>query len=410
MKILHVNKFFDLHGGADVYVQDIMRHQQEAGHEVHALSTFSSKNQPSKDERFFVKRYDYDKRESPVLDAKKALSFLWNREAERAMTQALKELQPDVVHLHNLYHHLSSSVLRPIRRSGIACVQTLHDLKLACPNYKMYTEGSPCDRCKGGHYTQAIRHHCLSSSFLPNALAALEMGMTKAMQSYERTVHTFVCPSQFMKQKMEHWGEPPSKLRVVLMPMNMMDAPAKRDGGYLLAVGRLSPEKGYQLLIQAAARTPAVKIKIAGRGPEEAKLTALIKEHDIKNVELVGFKQGEELEKLYREAQAFLACPIGYENAPLSVLDALGYGLPLIVTNFGGLQEMVKQGKNGWLVERQDEDAWVEALHRFSALSSIEQDIMARESRRLAESYPDWAKHLKALENLYKEAQASKQA
>ena len=198
MKILHINKFFDLHGGAEVYLHRLMAAQQKAGHDVHVVSTKSPRNVPSKDEGYFVTRNELDKREGPVKDAKKAMQYLWNREAKQAVEQALHDLKPDVVHLHNIYHHLSTSVLEPIFKQGLPCVQTLHDYKLACPNYKMFTEGAPCERCKGGKYQNAIKYNCFGTAFLPNLLAAFEMGFTKSRQSaifaksYARLRFTFL--------------------------------------------------------------------------------------------------------------------------------------------------------------------------------------------------------------------------
>lgn len=402
MKILHVNKFFDLNGGAEVYMHELMRVQQEHGHEVHAFATRSPQNLPSKDASRFVTRYDLGKSDGPKVDAIKAANFLWNREAKRAMDEMLREIKPDVVHLHNIYHHLSTSILSSIRRANVPCVQTLHDLKLACPNYRMYTEGALCERCKGGRYYEAVKHRCLWDGFLPNMLAAAEMGFTKAKQSYERTVHTFICPSDFMANKMIEWGEPASKFTVVRSPVPRMASRATRGGGYLLAVGRLSNEKGYDVLLQAARTVPEITIKIAGRGPDEDRLRSYLRAHDMTNVELVGFKRGEELATLYREAVGFIACPIGYENAPLAVLDALGYGLPVLASTIGGLPELVRDGETGYLVTRADVDAWTAALRRFASLDEAARATMADASFRFGQDvFPDWAAHELMVRDIY---------
>ncbi|MEO5928020.1 MAG: glycosyltransferase [Patescibacteria group bacterium] len=404
MKILHVNKFFDLTGGAEVYMHELMRVQTEVGHEVHAFSTRSPKNLPSQDTSRFVARYDLAKSDGFLTDVKKAANFLWNREAKRAMEESLREIKPDVVHLHNIYHHLSTSILGPIKRAGIPCVQTLHDLKLACPNYRMYTEGSLCERCKGGKYFEAVKHQCLWDGFVPNMLAAAEMGFTKSKQAYERTVKTFICPSDFMANKMIEWGEPASKLTVVRSPVPRMSDRATRRGGYLLAVGRLSNEKGYESLLHASRAVPELSIKIAGRGPDEDRLRSYLRSNGMEHVELVGFKRGEDLATLYREAEGFIACPIGYENAPLAVLDALGYGLPILASDIGGLPELVRDGETGYLVTRADVDAWTAALKRFSVLSSEDRSRMADASYRFGQdSFPDWNAHELMIREIYQQ-------
>ncbi len=380
----------------------LMAHQEEAGHEVHALSTRDPKNLPSPDRSRFVKRRELSASGGIKSDIETAINFLWNSDAKKAMELAITELRPDVIHLHNVYHHLSTSILEPIRNSGVRCVQTLHDLKLACPNYRMYTEGSLCERCKGGRYYEAVKHRCLVESFLPNVLAALEMGITKSKQSYERTVHRFICPSDFMERKMVEWGEPSTKFTVVRMPAQRFDQ-AQRGGGYALAVGRLAPDKGFDELIRAASEVPHLPIKIAGRGPLEDELKHLIAGLGAGHVELVGFKRGKEFEELHEKAEVFLAMPRGYENAPLSVTDAISHGLPVIGYDIGGIPEMIEDERSGYLVPHGNRDLFVGALKRFAALSSDEHDRMAKASHALARSrFPTWDEHCAQIEEVYR--------
>ena len=406
MKILHINKFFDLHGGAEIAVHNVMKRQRDLGHEVHIFSTSSPKNEFSEDAAYFVERFDYATQEGARKDLRKAASYIWNREAQHAVERMLEVIQPDVIHLHNLYHHLSTSVLEPIRRSKIPCVQTLHDYKLACPNYKMFTEGSVCERCRGGRYTEAITHHCLSSSSIANVLAAFEMGMTKFQQSYERTVQTFLCPSQFMVDKMAAWGEPPGKLVYHPNAVELSSRPATRDGGYVFAAGRLSPEKGFDVLIRAAARIPTLTVKIAGIGPEESRLRMLATSLSATNVQFLGFLRRSEHAEVWSRAIAHAMPSLNYENAPLSILDAMADGLPILGSRIGGIPEMVVDQGNGFLVEAGNVDAWADALATFSALSEPERTRMAEESRRLVVEKFSWERHLKQLFALYRQAGA----
>jgi glycosyltransferase involved in cell wall biosynthesis len=336
-----------------------------------------------------------------VQDIKKSAAFIWNTEAKRAMEQTIRDVRPDIIHLHNIYHHLSASILAPIRAARIPCVQTLHDYKLACPNYKMFTEGSPCERCKGGKYMEAVKHHCLTAGTAGNVLAAFEMGMTKAMQSYERTVRTFICPTQFMADKMIAWGEPPSKFTVVPNPADVSATPSLRDGGYVLAAGRLSQEKGLDVLIRAAAQVPDVHVRIAGIGPEEARLKSLAEELGARNVTFLGFLRGVELAEQRVHADAFAVPSVWYENAPLAVLEAMGEGLPVVASRIGGLPELVVDGENGILVEPGNVNEWARALKSIAACPKEVSDGMAAESRRRIETVFAWDAHLSRLEEIY---------
>lgn len=378
--------------------------QRVAGHEVHALSTRDPQNLPSKDTSRFVTRSELDQSEGPAEDLLKAARFLWNQEAQRATEQALGEIKPDVIHLHNIYHHLSSSILAPIRDAKIPCVQTLHDYKLVCPNYRMFTEGSACERCKGGHYLEAVKHRCLATSFLPNVLAALEMGMTKARQSYERTVRLFLCPSHFLQEKMEDWGEPSGKLRYLPNPVEMPAEPVTRGGGYLLYAGRLAIEKGLESFVEAALQIPELPVKIAGRGPEEERLKSLVRSRGATHIEFLGFQTSEALVRLRARAEALVLPSMWYENASLAILEAMADGLPCLVSRIGGNPELILDGKMGFLVKPGDPEDWVRILRRFQATSPDRRREMGKASRaRVAERFL-WSTHLEHLDGLYKEA------
>ncbi len=406
MIILHVNKFFDLRDGTDMYVDNLMQRQQAMGHEVHVFSTRSPNNAPSKDQAFFVERFDYARREGLFRDIRKALSFVWNREAKSSFERLLDTVQPDVVHLHNIYHHLSSSILVPLRRRGIPCVQTLHDYKLACPNYKMLTENAVCERCKGGHYFEAVRHQCLGQGAAVNVLAAFEMGMTKITQAYERTVAAFICPSVFMADTMKAWGEPPSKLRVLPNAVAFPETLGTHDQPFYLAAGRLSAEKGLETIIRAVAALPHIHLKIAGIGSEEGRLRALALQLEAKNIEWLGFLRKTELYEVRCRARALLVPSVWYENAPGSVLEAMADGLPVIASRIGGLPEMVEHGQTGFLAAAGDVADWQKVLQDMWDLPQAERMRMGEEARQRAQDRYSWERHMEGLFRIYREVGA----
>ncbi len=401
MTILHINKFWDFHGGTEVYLHELFERQAKAGHTVHVLATKKPGTPASPDEASFVTYHAFNEFEGLWKDGAKAMHYLWNREAKRAVETALQTLKPDVVHLHNIYHHLSTSILAPIRAAHIPCVQTLHDYKLACPNYKMYTQNAPCERCKNGDYQNAIKFRCLGASLLPNVLAALEMGMTKAQQSYEKTVDRFLCPSQFMREKMIDWGEPAGKMRYVPNPTRVPAQIAARGGGYLFYAGRLSQEKGLKTVLSAMERVRDLPLWIAGRGPEEAALRAQAEALGLTHVRFLGFLPPAELEPIRAKAEAFLMPTQMYENASGAVMEAMAAGLPCLATAIGGTPELVEDGKNGFLVKPGDVDDWVRVLHRFHALSQEERNEMGKNGREKILAKHTWEQHLKTLETCY---------
>lgn len=319
----------------------------------------------------------------------------------------LPDFKPDVVHLHNIYHHLSDAILKPIRMRKIPCVQTLHDYKVAgCANGMMFTEGAACERCKGGNYANAIKYHCMSASLLPNVLAAMEMGVAKARQSYEKTVGFFLCPSRFMKEKMEDWGEPPGKLRYVPQPMNLPDEQAPGGGGYLLSVGRLQFEKGLASFIEAAAMVPEFPVKIVGRGPEEERLKSLARSKGANHIEFLGVLPPDEVTKIRRRAEAFLLPTLLYENASIALLEAMADGLPCLATRIGGNPELVEDGANGFLVQPGDADDWLRVIRRLQACPSDVRQKMGLIGRDKVSADHSWGNHLDQVMMSYRDAGA----
>lgn len=406
MRILHINKYFDLHDGVDIYLHQVMQRQEALGHEVHVLSTRDAKNIATPDAKYFVPRFDLSRSDGLVEDIEKAKRYLWNKQAQVSLKEMIRDMRPDVIHVHNIYHHLSTSILAPIREADIPCVQTLHDYKLACPNYRMFTEGSVCERCKGGNYLEAVKHRCLAAGFVPNVLAALEMGMTKARQSYERTVRLFLCPSRFMLEKMQDWGEPIGKMRYLPNPVTLPSVAVPRGGGYLLYAGRLAVEKGLVSFLEAAIKIPELSIKIAGHGPEEERLKSLVRAQGATHIEFVGFQTGEALMQLRSRAEALLSPSIWYENASLSILEGMADGLPCLATRIGGSPELVEEGVTGFLAKPGDVGDWVRVLRRFQALSTEARTRMGEAARERVKERFLWSTHLERLQHLYQEAGA----
>lgn len=403
MKILQIHKFFDYRGGPEFYIPELMSRLIAVGHECHIFATRSDNDRPTPDRKYFVTRNAYDRREGWFRDAGKAVDFVWNREAAETLETMISDIRPDVIHLHNVYHHLSTSILAVIRKSGVPCVQTLHDYKLACPNYMMFTQGGVCEKCKGGHYCQAVRNRCLFPGKLPNLLGAFEMAVTKARHSYERTVNTFIAPSRFMLEKMVEWGEPVGKFTYLPNPVAeaSVQPEAIRDSGNYVFVGRLYANKGVETAIRAAAGA-GVKLDVVGEGPERANLERLAWQLAPERIRFHGFKVGEELDAIRRTARAFIVPSVWYENAPLVVLEAMSLGLPVMGSEIGGIPELVQSNGTGLLAKPGNVDDWINAFRIMELKTSDERRKMGDAGREFVKKNMDWNVHVEKLLQIYR--------
>ena len=179
MRILQINKFFYRRGGADIHFLDLGRLLESHGHEVIHFSAVDSRNEPSPYSKYFIPSIDLRARHGLLGGLKVAGHILYSTIAARKFEQLIKDTKPDIAHLHNIYRHLSPSILPVLKKYKIPVVMTLHDYKMICPNYKLYTQGAVCERCRKHKYYQAIFHRCIFDKTMPSAMAALEMSVHK---------------------------------------------------------------------------------------------------------------------------------------------------------------------------------------------------------------------------------------
>jgi glycosyltransferase involved in cell wall biosynthesis len=294
--------------------------------------------------------------------------MLWSTSARSGLRRVLADFRPDVVHLHNVYHQLSPSVVAAARDAGVPCVMTLHDYKLACPSYQMLDHGRPCDACVTGGPWQAARRSCKDGSRSASTLLAAESWLHRRLGAYDG-VGALLAPSRFLAGVLTRAGVYPDRLRVLRHPVDV-DQLAVKDtpGGGVVYAGRLAPEKGVDTLIAAAALLPdGVTVEVAGDGPSRAVLEDLARRVAPGRVRFHGRLAKDRLHDLIR-ASAVAAVPsVWYENQPLAVLEAFGCGVPVVATDLGGLPELVTPGVDGHIVPPGDAAALAGALVRTLA-------------------------------------------
>jgi len=344
MKILQVNKFLYPKGGADKYCLTLISELEKLDNTVVPFGMADSRNLSSVWSDYFSENIDYHKSGNRF---KIVSRLIWNQEAALKFAKLLDETKPDLIHAHNIYHQLSPSILIEAKKRQIPVVMTLHDYKLVCPNYLLFTHGKHCERCLSGNYLNCLTHNCYYS-YTRSGLASLESFLhNKLWHSYRDNVDLFIAPSNYLKQIMIKAGWAENKITVLINPAPSYSP--KTDGTRLLYMGRLSVEKGVNILIEALKLTNEY-LDIAGQGPDEAKLKLLTKELQLENrVTFHGQLLGDALEKLKREAKAIILPSIWAENMSLVLLESLAYDKLIIASNSGGTPELIEDNKTGFL-------------------------------------------------------------
>jgi len=366
-RLLAINNYFYRRGGAESIFLDQIDLFAAAGWDVVPFAMEHPDNLPSPWSDYFVSEIEYGRSSGPFTKAKQAAKIIFSLEARRKIRALIDRVQPSVAHAHNVYHHISPSIFDVLKSEGVPVVMTAHDLKIACPAYKMLSQGRVCERCRGGRIHNVLLHRCVKDSAMVSGLVFLETLVHRTFGLYRDTLDCLVAPSRFYRDKLVEWGWDAS--RIAYIP-NFIDAeqftPWCHEGNYFVYAGRLAPEKGLATLVRAAALAHQ-RLILVGSGPEEDALRQLASELDA-DIVFAGYMNKPELKQLIGESRALVLPSEWYENAPVSVLEAYALGRPVIGTRIGGIPELIVHNKTGVLVEPGNVGMLAEALASMAKL------------------------------------------
>lgn len=382
MKILLVNKFHYRKGGAETYYLTVGSELERMGHEVAYFSMKHPNNLPCKWDRYFVAQREYNDVKNPLSAVRDGIALIYSPEAKRNFQALCEEFRPDVVHLNNVHRQITLSILDApyLKEHHVPVFYTAHDYVTICPGYLMLDgEGRVCDAClEDGKYRHCIENRCVKGSRAKSALAALEASFNRAHRSNER-IDRVIAPSRFMRSKLIEGGWPEGK---VLALQNFADDAilarasgvagdvTDRESPYLLFFGRLSAEKGVDVLLRAFdAAAPSLprdmRLIVVGDGPDAAEFRELAASLDsASRIEFAGYQTGDALQTYVERASLAIASSRCRENMPYSIVEAFAAGTPVVGTRIGGIPELVADGVTGFACEPGDVATMADAMVR----------------------------------------------
>lgn len=356
MKILHISNFYYNRGGDCTYLLSLMKLLEEKGHKNIIFSMKHQQNIPSAYSRYFISHINYvDELRSFNLIAGLRVIFraMYSYEAKERIEQLIKDEKPDIAHIQSLHHHLTHSILYPLRKHNIPIVWTLHDYALICPNTLFLSHGQVCEKCRKRKYYWSIFERCKKDSFGASAVAMMETCLHRIINIFNK-VDFFITPSDFLRNKLIEYGLDETK---VVRVNNFIDSDLckgeEKSEDYSIFVGRLSPEKGIRTLIDAVIKLNSVKLKIVGDGVLKEELISYVDSLTGNNnlIEFLEHKSRPEVIELIRNC-SFLVLPSEcYENFPFAVLEAFACGKPAIGARIGGIPELVRDNNTGLTFE-----------------------------------------------------------
>jgi glycosyltransferase involved in cell wall biosynthesis len=400
--LLSINNYYYYRGGAETVFLEHNNLFQASGWQVVPFAMRRPQNLDSAWSQYFIDDIelgeDYSLREKLIRLPK----VIYSLEARAKLGRLIDATAPDIAHAHNIYHHISPSILSLLKQRRIPTVLTLHDLKIACPAYNMLAPDGICERCRRGRIYNVLLHRCIKGSTSLSAVALVEAALHRALRTYQSCVSRFVVPSQFYLEKLCAWGWPRSAFSHV---PNFVDAaryrPQYAPGRVFLYFGRLAREKGLATLIRAAAQTHS-RLLLIGTGPDLDALRALATQLSA-DVEFPGYLSGESLHAAIRGARAIVLPSEWYENAPMSVLEAYALGKPVLGARIGGIPELIQHGETGLQFDSGNVDSLADALRTMTDRPDASVEDIGRRARLHVEKEFSAAKYQERIATIYRE-------
>lgn len=375
MRVLMVNNRLKVYGGEGTYMTAVGEELRSRGH---AVQYFGLEDE----DKLHGNEYGIYARKS-----KDPVSIIKNNYNVKQFARILDAFEPDIIHINLIYFTLTPAILAEASKRSIPVVQTVHDGKIVCPAHLLFVsrQERSCTECRHGDFSLCIKNRCHKNSLLMSLLAYNEAVFNQRRGYYE-LIDKFVFPSRFMRDLHVEFGVPRKKTTVLcnFSRVKKRDAVAVSAQKYVVFFGQIIQFKGIRVLAEAMDLLPDVKFVVAGTGD----LAPLLQGKP--NCELVGFVKGKELEQLIAGAVCTVLPSVGNENCPMSVLESIALGTPVIGSDMGGIPELIDVGVTGFVVKSGDaadlaatisrvyhDDRLIEELSKNCLLSDRLMDVAA---------------------------------
>jgi len=393
MKVLQVNNYFSKEGGAENMMFRTAEILEKKGHQAFF---FATDKQP-----FACDNYEYSSyfpefvsisNLSPFSAPFYILRSIYNRDACSKLLKLLAKTKPDIVHLNNIAYQLTPSILSACEDMNIPVVMTLHNPYLTCPAVRlMINNRSYCtdELCTRGNPLPCLINRCSDSSIPRSIVAVAEFSLRKLI-NFATRIDSFIVPSNDLKRLAINAGISQHKIYVInnfLDDRWFIDIPEPVKGSYFLYAGRLSYEKGVDIIIEALTRLPDnLKLKITGSGTEENRLKQIVKDRGLRNISFAGFKSEDELRQEYLKCIAVIQPTRGFETFGLSIAEAFACKRPAIGARLGGIPEVIDHNINGMIFDPENADELARCMNYIhSNTEQIKQ--MGENARKKAETF-----------------------
>jgi glycosyltransferase involved in cell wall biosynthesis len=285
-----------------------------------------------------------------------ALKTLWNQSSYRDLRELIQREQPDIMHCTNTFPLISPAAYAAARDEKLPIVQSLHNFRTVCSNALLLRGSKVCETCLTKSVPWAgIMHRCYRNSYAASSVMAALIAIQRRRRAIDDPVTRYIALSEFSKRKYLAAGFAKDRISVKPNFVSPDPGPGPGTGGYALFVGRLSEEKGLDVMLDAWSRlSEPIPLKIVGDGP----LVSLVERAQRLDprIEWLGRRPVEEVYSLVGDALCLLVPSVWYEICPKTILEAFSRGTPVVASKLGAMEEFIKHGETGWHFEAGNAD------------------------------------------------------
>lgn len=379
MNILMLHNRYKIMGGEDVSTEAEIDLLRNAGHEVTFLEA------------------DNHEITGTINKARAALSTVWSRRWYQIVDEKLRTGQFDILHVQNFFPLISPAVYYAASRHGVKVVQAVRNYRIACPAYNLFRNGSLCTDCVGTTFKlPGIRRRCYRGSRVGTGAIAAMSGVHRIAGTWQNKVDRYIAISDYVADILCAEGVPGEKISIKPNFVNLekyKSSDINNDRSFILYVGRISPEKGIDILLDAYEKTDTdIPLYIVGEGD-----TQNITDN---RVRLLGRKPLPEVYELMHNAHCVIL-PGGWpEPFGRVAVEAFACGTPVIASDIGGLVEIVDHGQNGFLFEVGNSQDLASKLDLFLSTKTNKENMRQTAYSSYREKYTP-AKNLEMITELY---------
>jgi glycosyltransferase involved in cell wall biosynthesis len=348
MKILSVHNSYQTPGGEDqVFAQeaDLLRAH---GHKV---LLYHTSNEQVKGKNPLVLLGD----------------TIWNKQTHSELLDLMRRERPDIIHVHNTFPVISPAIYYAANEAGIPVVQTLHNYRMLCPAATLFRNGHVCEDCVGKRVPwPGVLHGCYRGSRLTTAAGAAMLATHNFKQTWSKTVSAYIALTGFARDKFVQAGFPAEKILIKPNYLPADPGTGEGKGKYALFVGRLSPEKGINILLEAWQEIGnELPLQIAGDGPLAPEVEQAASATP--NVTWLKWLPRTEILQKMKDASVLILPSMWYEGFPMIIAEAFAVGLPVIASNLGSMSTIIDHQQTGLHFEAGNPKSLVEAVRWFGA-------------------------------------------